>query len=77
MINIDPFLQRLEWLKEWMNTMIDHSPSVYYPGKHPRSMCGFGIAHPIRDSIGRITGYRKFGIHNFEQYCTYKQSTLK
>lgn len=83
MINIDPYLQRLEWLKEWIVGIIDGD---VFPVLMDIS------AIPIKTDIEEIMRiYRQTGVlfyrgffeckstplfANFDEYCNYKQSLI-
>jgi hypothetical protein len=59
MINIDPYIQKLEWLKWWMSLAIDvNALSIE-----------FGMPNILSS-----TTKDDFPIGTFEQYCNYKQS---
>lgn len=84
MIDVSPYIQKMEWLKEWIEKRIDGkvSPPIYV------NMDGIKFKHTV-EAVMRI--YRECGVlfsrdeivHNpmlpfsFDEYCNYKQSLLK
>lgn len=63
MINIDPYIQKIEWFKEWIESDFFTS-SIYFP-EVMKTWGGF-----IYDGD---TG-KTWTIKNFDDYCAYKQS---
>jgi hypothetical protein len=59
MINIDPYIQRLEWLKEWISLFVDAECKL--PASAP------GKARILRGSMTVMA------IFSFDEYCAYKQ----
>ncbi len=86
MINVSPFIQRLEWLKEWLGKRIDGeiSPPIWVnvdalPHKFDYSV---DAVMKIFNECG-VLYIRNEIVHHpmcpfsFEEYCNYKQSLLK
>lgn len=85
MIDISPYMQRLEWLKEWMAGIID---SRIFPIKI--NLMAIPVSEIDMSEVIRI--YRQTGVlylrtnHDaeptvayttFDEYCNYKQSLSK
>ncbi len=65
MINVDPFLEKLEWLKEWVGLWLNRAmtDAVLIRWEEDANF----IVHPNTCRV----------LISFEDYCNYKQSIQK
>lgn len=65
MINIQPYIDKLDLLKEWMEKKIE------------RIICNTAYGYDFVEHIYRLDGEKGFNLSVFEQFCLYKEWKAK
>lgn len=82
MIDVSKYIQRLGWLKEWMNYFVDNKKSFVFidlsiiPAMGPSELLRLYFEQGILYSRPHESEFIQLHFNNFDEYVNFKEQTI-